>query len=91
MDDTNTTFLFSCTRKEIYPIIKGKYAIWTGPGYGPYFGSGTLYISTNFQSGSSSLNNGYFSMESYKIENASTHLMGSTTPQLVEMEVFRID
>jgi len=37
-DDTHTSFLFSYTRKEIYPVTTGEHAIFSRSDYGPTFG-----------------------------------------------------
>ena len=46
LDDT--TFIFSVDKREIYPNIKGKYAIESNENYGPVFSGDTIKIYDNF-------------------------------------------
>ncbi|CAD8113900.1 unnamed protein product [Paramecium primaurelia] len=91
-DNTLSSFIFSQTHDQIYPIKEGYQgnAIYCNKSYGPTFGGGhDLYISTDFQSGGSNLGYSY-QCDQYQISNTSTHLFGQSTPNIVECEILML-
>ncbi|CAD8103172.1 unnamed protein product [Paramecium primaurelia] len=91
-DDTLSSFLFTQTHNQFYPLKEANKAnaIYSYSSYGPTFGSGhDLYIGTDFQSGSSSLGTTY-QCDQYQIPDATIHLFGQATPNLEECEIFEL-
>ncbi|CAD8211611.1 unnamed protein product [Paramecium pentaurelia] len=91
-DDTLSSFIFSQTHDQIYPIKEGykQHAIYSGQQYGPIFGSGhDIYISTDFQGSSSNLGNSY-QCDQFQINNNRTHLFGQSTPNIAECEILML-
>ncbi|CAD8199933.1 unnamed protein product [Paramecium octaurelia] len=90
-DDTLTSFLFSQTYDEVYPL-KSLYqskAIYSGSNYGPTFGDGhDIYIDQDFQNGYSNLG---YSYKWDKYQNAkSSYLFGQSTPNIAECEIYQV-
>ncbi|CAD8130682.1 unnamed protein product [Paramecium sonneborni] len=84
-DDTLSSFLFSQTQDQIYPLIQDRkqYAIYCNSGYGPTFGGGhDLHINANFKDGHQSLGHTY--------ENKSSNLFGQDKPNISECEIFEL-
>ncbi|CAD8201885.1 unnamed protein product [Paramecium pentaurelia] len=90
-DNTMSSFLFSQTHDQIYPLkdANKQNAIYCHQSYVPYFGSGDIYIAADFQNGSSNLGNSY-QCDQYQITNKNTHLFGQTTPNIVECEIYQV-
>ncbi|CAD8205163.1 unnamed protein product [Paramecium octaurelia] len=90
-DDTLSSFLFSQTHDEIYPVKRDQqaYAIHCNQTYGPIFGAGhDLCIGSDFQSGSSNFGHSYWCEDQYVAKN--THLFGQSTPNVEECEIFEV-
>ncbi|CAD8201871.1 unnamed protein product [Paramecium pentaurelia] len=90
-DNTMSSFLFSQTHDQIYPLkdANKQNAIYCHQSYGPYFGSGDIYIGADFQNGSSNLGNSY-QCDQYQITNKNTHLFGQTTPNIADCEIYQV-
>ncbi|CAD8144083.1 unnamed protein product [Paramecium octaurelia] len=90
-DDTLSSFLFSQTHDEIYPLkLQSKaQAIYCNSTCGPTFGGGhDLYIGSDFQGGSSNFGHSYWCEDQYFAKN--THLFGQSTPNIEECEIFEV-
>ncbi|CAD8211608.1 unnamed protein product [Paramecium pentaurelia] len=91
-DNTLSSFIFSQTHDQIYPIKKGCQgnAIYCNQSYGPTFGGGhDINISTDFQGGYSNLGNSY-QCDQFQLSNTSTHLFGQSTPNIAECEILML-
>ncbi|CAD8126866.1 unnamed protein product [Paramecium sonneborni] len=91
-DDTLSSFLFTQTHNQFYPLIEANKAnaIYSHSSYGPTFGSNhDLYIGTDFQSGSSNIG-GTYKVDQYNIADKTIHLYGQATPNLEECEIFEL-
>ncbi|CAK63415.1 unnamed protein product (macronuclear) [Paramecium tetraurelia] len=91
-DDTLSSFLFSQTHNQFYPIKEANkaHAIYRHQSYGPSFGQGyDIYIGSDFTSGSSALGTAY-QIDQYQIQDTTTHLFGQTTPNLEECEILEL-
>ncbi|CAD8204813.1 unnamed protein product [Paramecium octaurelia] len=87
-DHQLSSFLFSETYDEIYPIKLGQRsnAIYCSESYGPIFGSGhDLFIGADFQTGSSI-------QKSYDFGNSQleTQIFGYSIPNIKEFEIFQV-
>ncbi|CAK72489.1 unnamed protein product (macronuclear) [Paramecium tetraurelia] len=90
-DGTLTSFIFSQSYDEVYPL-KSLYqskAIYSGSNYGPTFGDGhDIYIDQDFQNGYSNLGYAY---KWDKYQNAkSSYLFGQSTPNISECEIYQV-
>ncbi|CAD8096645.1 unnamed protein product [Paramecium primaurelia] len=92
-DDTASSFIFSYTKNEIFPLKQEhkQSAIWCQQnGYAVYFGSnGDINISTDFINGSSDIGQSYSWNENQGGNN--TYLYGGDKPNIEECEVFEIE
>ncbi|CAD8103182.1 unnamed protein product [Paramecium primaurelia] len=90
-DNTMSSFLFSQTHDQIYPLkdANKQNAIYCHQSYGPYIGGGDIYITADFQNGSSNLGHSY-QCDQYQIITKNTHLYGQTTPNIVECEIYQV-
>ncbi|CAK63462.1 unnamed protein product (macronuclear) [Paramecium tetraurelia] len=91
-DDTLSSFIFSQTHNQFYPLKEANKAnaIYCHSNQGPVFGSGhDLQIGTDFQSGTSILGTSY-QIDQHKITTQNIHLFGQATPNLDECEVFEL-
>ncbi|CAD8153683.1 unnamed protein product [Paramecium pentaurelia] len=90
-DDTLSSFLFSQTHDQIYPLKQDQkqYAIYCSSGSGPRFGCGhDIYIAADFKDGYSNLGHSY-QWDKYE-NNQSTHLFGQDKPNISECEIFEL-
>ncbi|CAD8215521.1 unnamed protein product [Paramecium octaurelia] len=94
-DDTLSSFLFSQTHNQIYPLKQDKkqYAIWCGQSYGPCFGNNgngqhDIVVCDDFQRGYSLLGSAYL-WDKYE-DKRSSHLYGQESPNLTECEIFEL-
>ncbi|CAD8201958.1 unnamed protein product [Paramecium pentaurelia] len=91
-DDTLSSFLFSQTHNQFFPLKEANKAnaIYRHQSYGPSFGNGyDIHIGSDFTSGSSALGTAY-QIDQYQIQNTSTHLFGQATPDLEECEILEL-
>ncbi|CAD8185149.1 unnamed protein product [Paramecium octaurelia] len=91
-DDTLSSFIFSQTHNQIYPLKQDRkqYAIYCKSGYGPTFGGGSdFYINANFSDGYSNLGHSY-QFDQYKNESEDPHLFGQNKPEIKECEIYQI-
>ncbi|CAD8126606.1 unnamed protein product [Paramecium sonneborni] len=91
-DNTLSSFLFSQTHDQIYPLTEGgkSNAIYCNQSYGPTFGNGyDLQIAADFNSGASNLGNSY-QRSQYQIANYGIHLSGQSTPNIIECEIYQV-
>ncbi|CAD8118081.1 unnamed protein product [Paramecium primaurelia] len=90
-DDTLSSFLFSQTHDQIYPLKQDQkcHAIYCNSGYGPTFGGGhDIQITSDFKDGYSKLGHSY---QWDKYENKySTNLFGQDKPNISECEIFEL-
>ncbi|CAD8085180.1 unnamed protein product [Paramecium primaurelia] len=90
-DKTQSSFLFSQTHDEIYPLqtCHQSKAIYSFFGNGPTFGDGhDIYIDIDFQNGYSNLGYAY-QWDKYKYAK-STYLFGQSTPNIAECEIYQL-
>ncbi|CAD8103168.1 unnamed protein product [Paramecium primaurelia] len=91
-DNTMSSFLFSQTHDQIYPLkdANKQNAIYCHQSQGPSFGGGhDLQIGLDFQNGYSNLGHSYQS-DQYQITTKNTHLFGQTTPNIAECEIYQV-
>ncbi|CAD8131027.1 unnamed protein product [Paramecium sonneborni] len=89
-DDSLSSFLFSQTHDQIYPLKQEQkqYAICCNSGFGPAFGGGSdRYINSDFKSGNSKLGDSYEWNKQQK--EAYNHLFGQDKP-ILECEIFEL-
>ncbi|CAD8125459.1 unnamed protein product [Paramecium sonneborni] len=92
-DDLLSSFLFSQTHDQIYPIKYNQRdkAIYCKYDCGPCFGGGyDIKISSDFQDGSCYHLGNTYKCEQY-LMNKKTHLFGQCKPQIIECEIFQIN
>ncbi|CAD8107063.1 unnamed protein product [Paramecium primaurelia] len=105
-DETLTSFLFSQTNNQIYPIKKDfrGYAIYCCLQYGPVFGGtpllnraiyyfqnkSDLHITSNFQIGSSSLGTSYAIEEKQTQPDLEINLFGQNAQKITTYEIFQL-
>ncbi|CAD8213818.1 unnamed protein product [Paramecium octaurelia] len=89
-DDTLSSFLFSQTHGQIYPLRQDrKYSIYSSSGYGPTFGNGhDIYIASDFKDGYSNLGYAY-QWDQYQNQKSS-HLFGQDKPNITECEIYEL-
>jgi hypothetical protein len=91
--DSNA-FLFSLVNSYNYPVkmlvFNPQYAIYINPGYGPYFGSGDLYISSDGSYGKSNLGYNYQLPSFLPTSFSQSFLAGSYSFKPIEIEVYAV-
>ncbi|CAD8177419.1 unnamed protein product [Paramecium octaurelia] len=89
-DDTLSSFIFSQTHSQIYPLAYTKNAIYCNSNYGPTFGEGfDFYINGNFSDGYCKLGHSY-QFDQYKNGTEDPHLFGQNKPEIKECEIYQI-
>ncbi|CAD8185151.1 unnamed protein product [Paramecium octaurelia] len=91
-DDTLSSFIFSQTHNQIYPLKQDRkqYAIYSYSGVGPTFGGGyDFWISGNFSDGYCKLGHSY-QFDQYKNQSEDPHLFGQNKPEIKECEIYQI-
>ncbi|CAD8215267.1 unnamed protein product [Paramecium octaurelia] len=91
-DDTLSSFIFSQTHNQVYPLKQdGKqYAIYCNSGYGPTFGFGhDFYININFSDGYCRLGYSY-QFDQHKNQSDDPHLYGQNKPEIKECDIYQI-
>ncbi|CAD8207583.1 unnamed protein product [Paramecium pentaurelia] len=92
-DNTLSSFIFSQTHDQVYPLKQDQkqYAIYCfSKYYGPVFGDGhDICISGNFTDGCSRLGHSY-QFSQYKNKNDDPYLFGQNKPEIKECEIYQL-